>query len=464
MPVESCLIAAWAWNIDGWFILIGSLCGVAAALLGNFLVLRKMSMLGDAISHAVLPGLAIAFLISGSRASVPMFIGALIVGVLTAFFTEWIHRVGKVDEGASMGVVFTSLFALGLVLIVQTADRVDLDASCVLYGDIENAAVKPVVNFLGLGVPPAVRTLSIIMLVNILFVVLFYKELKISSFDPELSTSVGINARIMHYALMVLVAVTAVASFEAVGNILVVAMFIVPPAAAYMLTSKLSYMIWLSVLLAVLAAIIGHLAATQVPGWFGYKSTNTAGMMAVTSGMLLMIAVLFAPKRGVVIRWIQQLYLSHRILADDVIALLYRMHEARRGNGSQSQSSQQATFNYIRETLLANAIALRFVLFRLRFGDQLEFKMGEYQLTEHGIASATQLVRSHRLWEQYLVTSAGLDTTRIHDKAEKLEHFTDRQLRDRLDQSTDQPAADPHGTPIPPEIEHEISNPKRSQK
>ena len=127
----------WTWALDGWITAVGILCAVSASLLGNYLVLRKMSLLGDAITHAILPGLAVAFFISDSRSSLPMFLGAVIVGVLTALFTEWIRGVGRVDEGASMGVVFTSLFALGLVLIVQAADHVDLDPGCVLYGSIE---------------------------------------------------------------------------------------------------------------------------------------------------------------------------------------------------------------------------------------------------------------------------------------------------------------------------------------
>ena len=123
--------------IDTWIVIVGMLAAVSCTLLGNFLVLRQMSMMGDAISHAVLPGLAVAFLVTGARASLTMFIGAAVVGVLTAVFTQWISRFGKVDQGASMGIVFTTLFALGLVLIVQAADHVDLDASCVLYGAIE---------------------------------------------------------------------------------------------------------------------------------------------------------------------------------------------------------------------------------------------------------------------------------------------------------------------------------------
>jgi manganese/zinc/iron transport system permease protein len=286
------------WGLDGWIIVAGVLCAVASALLGPFLVLRRMSMMGDAISHAVLPGLAVAFMITDSRASLPMFIGAAVVGVLTAVFTEWVRSFGKVDEGASMGVVFTVLFAIGLLLVVQAADSVDLDPGCVLYGAIEMTPLDTM-TIVGREIPRVVVTLGSVCLLNLLFVVFFYKELKISSFDPSLSTALGIRSSVMHYLLMTLVAVTAVASFESVGNILVVAMLVVPAAAAYMLTHRLLVMVILSVVIAILSGIFGHLSAIAVPAAFGYQSTNTAGMMAVATGTLFTIAVIFSPKHGI---------------------------------------------------------------------------------------------------------------------------------------------------------------------
>ena len=199
------------YSIDTWIVVVGALAAVACALLGNFLVLRKMSMMGDAISHAVLPGLAIAFLITEARASLTMFIGAAVVGVLTAVFTQWISRFGKVDEGASMGIVFTSLFAVGLLLIVQAADHVDLDPGCVLYGAIEltplDVVWRPVLFGTTLEVPRAALVLAGVTLLNVGFVVAYFKELRISSFDPELATTMGINSNLMHYMLMTLVAV-----------------------------------------------------------------------------------------------------------------------------------------------------------------------------------------------------------------------------------------------------------------
>lgn len=297
--------------IDTWIVIVGILAAVSCALLGNFLVLRKMSMMGDAISHAVLPGLAIAFLVTGARASVTMFIGAAVVGVLTAVFTQWVSRFGKVDEGASMGIVFTTLFAVGLLLIVQAADHVDLDASCVLYGAIEMTPLdvvwRPTILGAVLDVPRAAVVLSIVCAVNLLFVVFFFKELRITSFDSELATTMGINANWMHYLLMTLVAITTVAAFEAVGSIIVIAMLIVPAATAHLLTDRLGVMVILSVILAALAAVLGHISALFVPGWLGFDpavvdATSTSGMMAVMAGVLFAITLFCAPRYGILIK------------------------------------------------------------------------------------------------------------------------------------------------------------------
>jgi manganese/zinc/iron transport system permease protein len=293
--------------IDTWIVVVGALAAVACALLGNFLVLRKMSMMGDAISHAVLPGLAIAFLVTGARASSAMFIGAAIVGLLTAVFTQWISRFGKVDEGASMGIVFTSLFALGLLLIVQAADQVDLDPSCVLYGAIEltplDVVWRPTVFGLTLEVPRAALLLGGATLVNLAFVVGFFKELRIVAFDPALADTLGIRSNWMHYLLMALVAVTTVAAFEAVGSIIVIAMLIVPAATAHLLTDRLWSMVLLSTVFAAAAAVLGHISALIVPGWFGFADTSTSGMMAVVAGFLFLIVLFVAPKYGVWVKW-----------------------------------------------------------------------------------------------------------------------------------------------------------------
>lgn len=294
-------------SFDTWIVIVGALCAVACALPGCFLVLRRMSMMGDAISHAVLPGLAMAFLITGARASFTMFLGAAIVGVLTAVFTQWVSKFGKVDRGAAMGIVFTTLFALGLLIIVRAADHVDLDPGCVLYGAIELTPLDSIVLALPgtnhvVEFPRAVLVVGVALLLNIFFVILLFKELRLSSFDPALATTLGINATLMHYLLMTIVAMTTVAAFESVGSIIVIAMLIVPPATAFLLTHSLSLMIWISAFIALISSVLGHVGALTVPRLLGFEATTTSGMIAAASGLIFilvwMVKLLIARFRG----------------------------------------------------------------------------------------------------------------------------------------------------------------------
>jgi len=440
------ILSQWDWSYDGMIVLAGVLCAVAASLPGNFLVLRRISLLGDAVSHAVLPGLAAAFLITHSRSGVAVLVGAVAAGLLTAVLTEWIRDTGKVDEGASMGVVFTTLFALGLVMIVQAADSVDLDPGCVLYGVLE-ATPLDTVTCGGFDIPRVVLVLGSVVVMNAVFVGLFFKELLISSFDPGLATSEGFSARVLHYLLMVLVAITAVASFEAAGNILVVAMFIVPPATAVLLTTRLSHMILLSACLAAAAAVLGHLSALTVPALFGFRSTSTAGMMSLCSGMIFFAAALFSPQTGVIVTWVRRQRLAMRILSEDMIALLFRLEER--------LPQQSVHMDNLSQGLLTSRLLTRIAVTRQKYRGYLLVTAADgVCLTETGRIAAAAVVRSHRLWESYLVTE-GIDAELIHRQAEKLEHFTDRSLRDRLQIQGSQSDIDPHGSPIPEETDRQ---------
>lgn len=290
-------------SFDTWIVVIGALCAVACALPGCFLVLRKMSMMGDAISHAVLPGLAIAYLITDTRASAPMFIGAALAGVLTALFTQWISRFGNVDRGAAMGIVFTTLFAIGLILIRQAADHVDLDPGCVLYGAIELTPLD-LVPFAGLEIPRAALVNGGALLTNLLIIIILFKEFRLGSFDPAMADTLGFSSKFLHYLLMTMVAVTTVAAFESVGSIIVISMLIVPPATALLLTRKLSTMLVIAVLTALASAILGHLSALTLPPLIGFETTTTSGMIAFASGVIFTLAWLFSPSEGMILkRW-----------------------------------------------------------------------------------------------------------------------------------------------------------------
>jgi manganese/zinc/iron transport system permease protein len=429
----------WIWTLDGPVLLVAVCAAIACALPGTFLVLRRMSMMGDAISHAVLPGLVIAFVVTGTRGSWPMFVGAAVVGVLTAWLTEVVRKGGNVDEGASMGVVFTSLFAVGLVLVNLYGHRADLDPGCVLYGMLETVGNSVAFDAFGIGIPWAAVKLGIVAIVNLLLVVALFKEFRISSFDPALATTVGINATFMHFLLMTMTAVTTVAAFEAVGSILVVAMLIVPAATAHLLTDRLWLLVVLGMIIAVASAVVGHLSAIVIPAWIGLeKSLTVAPMVAVAGGAMLFTAVFFSPGHGVVSKWWHRAMLSIRIAKEDVLATLSREDdrtlpvEAVRGFSSGSSS-------------MALSIALRL----LRRAGQIETRgNGQVVLTETGHAEARRVLRSHRIWETYLAEKMNVAPDHTHGKAHRLEHVSP-DLADKAADELGQPVIDPDGKQIP---------------
>ena len=280
-------IAPWTTNLGsfGWVALMGFFVTAACGLIGTFLILRRMALVGDAISHSVLPGLAIAFLLAKSRSSTAMFLGALGAGIVTTVIIELIHRKSRVKQDAAIGITFSSLFAIGVIIISLFASKVDLDQECVLYGEIAWIA-----NDL-----PAVARMGVVALMVGFLIVLFYKELLISSFDPGLAMSVGINATFVHYSLMAALSAVVVSAFESVGAILVVAMLILPGATASLLSHRLPVIFGLTILHAALSAVLGmHLGI-----WLG---CSLAGAMVVIAAALFLLAWLFSPTRGLISR------------------------------------------------------------------------------------------------------------------------------------------------------------------
>lgn len=279
-----------------------TLAATLCALLGNFLVLRRQALLGDAIAHSVLPGIVIGFLVVGVRAALPMMAGAAAAAALAAMLIEAVRRFGRVEAGASMGVVFTVMFALGVALMEQAAARsVDLDADCVLYGQLEDVMWLAASDWSSLVDPAALAdlprelsTLAGLSAVAALFAVLFHKELKIVAFDPALASTLGIPAGAVQFGLTLFVALAAIGSFEAVGSILVIALLVCPAAAARMLTDRYRIQLGLSVAFGALSAILGYAAAALGPLWLGWDfAFNAAGMIAAASGAILGLAVLF---------------------------------------------------------------------------------------------------------------------------------------------------------------------------
>lgn len=409
--------------------LTGAATNVACALIGCFLVLRRMSMMGDALSHAVLPGLVVAFLISGSTGIVPLFLGAAAVGLLTTFLTQSLHQYARVPSDASMGVVFTTMFAIGVVLVKKYVSGLHFDIACVYEGSLE---LVPFADTL-VGLPRPLFTTLIVLIVNLVVLIVLWKEFKISSFDGNLATTMGFSSTAIHYLLMTLVAVTAVASFEAVGSILVVAMLIVPAATAHLLCDRLAVMVAISAGVGIAASILGYWAAY-------YFDTNIAGMMTVAVGGLYGLAVLFSPQYGICSTLVRNFQMSLRVFREDLLAMLYRVEEL---DASKSLTAAEARAalgsGWLAHLAISNLIRARGIE---KEGDQL-------QLTVQGRSDARQLVRSHRLWETYLVEHLGMPLDHVHEPANRIEHFIDEKLRQELDAELEEKSQDPHGREIP---------------
>lgn len=433
--------------LDTWIVVIGVLCAASCAIPGAFLVLRRQSMMGDAISHAVLPGLAAAFLITASRSSFVMFLGAAVVGVLTAVLTQWVHTAGKVERSASMGVVFTTLFAIGLVMIVRAVEveGVDLDPGCVLYGSIELAPMDTLhLAWLGLDVPRAAVVLAAVLLGNVVIMGVLFKEMTLSSFDPELATSLGFSSRAMHLILMTLVAITTVAAFEVIGSILVIAMLVVPPATARLLTDRLLPMILVAVFVGALSAALGHVSAITVPKWFGFEDTLTSGMMAVAAGMFFGTTALFSPRQGIVNNVLHRRGMSLRIAEEDALGLLFRFAER------DSAPAPDAVAKLLHDETGVTVGRARRVLRRLERTGMIECTADRCALTAKGREHAGAIIRSHRLWESYLAEHMQIPEGHLHDTAMQLEHLTSEAMQERLASGMGHPERDPQGKPIPP--------------
>lgn len=276
------------------------LASMNCALLGNFLLLRRQTLLGDALSHAVLPGIVVAFLVTGSLTILPMTLGALLAALLGAVAIEVVHRGTRLDYGSSMGIIFTTWFALGVVLLEWTEVRgVHLDIDHALYGNLEGI-IWPAAAWsfqAWADLPHESTQMAVVFSINALWLLLFYKELSMVTFDPVFAASSAVSPRILSAMFIVMVALAAVAAFSAVGSLLVVAMFVGPAAAAARFCRRLSGRILLSLFLAAMAAVIGYGVAVLVPTLWGAPSLNAAGMIALCAALIHVVAVFATPQR-----------------------------------------------------------------------------------------------------------------------------------------------------------------------
>ena len=288
-------------------LLIGMLAAIACALPGNFLILRRQALIGDAISHVALPGIVVAFLVTGVISTWPMMIGAAGAAVVAVILIEAIKRLGRIEPGAAMGVTFTALFAGGVLLLEQSdTSQVHLDVQHALYGNLESLIWFAADGWGSLidadklaKLPPELIRMAAAAALIAGLMLVFWRPLKISTFDEGFAGTVGIPTAALSFGLVVAAAIAAVAAFDAVGSIIVIAMFICPPAAARLMTSRLEMQVVWSVIFAIASAIGGYVLAGYGPLWLGSEhAVSAAGMIATMSGLILGLTCLFAPHRA----------------------------------------------------------------------------------------------------------------------------------------------------------------------
>ncbi len=391
-------------------VLVGAVC----AIMGSFLLVKRWALLGDAISHAVLPGVAIAFLLG-----LPFFAGALVTGVLTALGIGFVERHTRLKQDAAMGLLFVSAFASGLAIISRIRSPVDLfhvlfgNVLAVSRGDLALTAVS------GLVVVGAIAFL--------------FKDLLLWAFDPIMAESVGLPVQALHYAMLLLTSLTIVASLQAVGIVLVIAMLIAPPATAILLTDRFHRMVPLATGIGVFAAVVGLYLSY-------YLDVASGATMVLVSAFLFSLAMAFSPKRGLLPRALRRRRAAAEARATDYMKALFE-HPADRPVPAETLAGQ------LRDSPAAAREAARH-LGRLGL---VETHAGGVRLTSEGRRQAAQAVRTHRLWERFLVDRAGVPWEEVHAAADRMEHVSTPAVTEALATAVGAQTTDPHGAPIPTE-------------
>jgi manganese/zinc/iron transport system permease protein len=432
--VERAPDGSWLIGTTDLVVYAAILLGVTCGLLGCFIVLRRQSLLGDAIGHAVLPGVCVGFLAAGTRSTPALLLGALAAGLLAAALIGLLQRTTNLKTGECMGVVFTGFYGIGIVLLKmiqkksQASGQAGLDKF--LFGQIVSIHGGDVL------------WMAAIAAVAVGGVIVFWRRLAVSSFDEAFAFSIGLPVRWIHYLLTGLVTVAIVISIQAVGVVLVSAMLVTPAATAYLLTDRLHRMAVLSALFGAAAGVLGAFFSL-----FG-EDLPTGAFMVLAAAVLFGGAFLFSPRHGLLPR-LHRLWDRRRTTqAENLLRTLYILMERRGKVGPQGDRRFGVhDVAAVRQESPAHVKSLWRLAARRGWVDS--GSPDPIVLTDEGFDEARRVVRNHRLWELFLTQEAHLASDHVHADAEYIEHVLPREVLRRLEQMLDNPTADPHGQPIP---------------
>ncbi|GLR19230.1 iron chelate uptake ABC transporter family permease subunit [Portibacter lacus] len=408
---------------SGWAIramIASSMVGVMCGVIGCFIVLRNMSLIGDALAHAILPGIFISFILVG-YSTIGFFLGSVVAGLFTAFGITWIQHNVKTKNDAAIGIVFTTMFAIGVMGIsyISQGEGVHLDLSDFLFGTTLSIS------------PEDIYITGTVLVFVLASVIIFYRYLFITTFQETIAQTMGISVKMIHYFLMLLLSFAVVSALRSVGVILVVAMLITPASTALLLSNKLKTVIFISAIIGLISANLGLIFSIL------FNTTPGPAMTVVVTGFYI-LAVIFSPKKGLAVKYIRQWKQKKKIEQEDILR-----------QAIKSKDETGTAFSFFSKKLDFSIDKVKKISQSLVKDGLATIKDQNLILNAKGRSMAEDLVRAHRLWETYLVDKVGLTEGQIHDDADEMEHHLSPEFLDEVDHLLGYPATDPHGSPIP---------------
>lgn len=404
------------------------LLGIGASINGTFIFLRKQSLIGDAVAHAILPGICIAFLFSGTKNPLILSLGALVTGWFSIFCINWISKNTKIKEDGAIAIVLSVFFAVGIMLLThiqQTGMGNQSGLDTFLFGKAAAMDKFDVIVF------------ACISLLIISVVLLLKKEFSLIAFDPSFSRSIGKPRNFLDNALNTLTILSIVTGIQAVGVVLMAALLITPPAAARFWTNKLNTMLLLSAMLGSIAGISGAFVSYAAP------NMPTGPWIVMVISLIAIFSFIFAPKKGVFFKFYRQVLHKNRILRENILKFIYK--ELEKIDFQKTFLSQESILN----SKIASGRSIRNALRRLRWEGFLTQGHEGLTLSPEGVIKARRIVKLHRLWELYLTDYLNIAPDHVHDDAESMEHIITPEIERKLEEKLQFPQTDPHQRNIP---------------
>ncbi|MBC8173150.1 MAG: metal ABC transporter permease [Chitinophagales bacterium] len=410
------------------FVVLGMiLLGIGSATIGTFAFLRKRSLTGDAIAHSVLPGVCLAFMIFDTRNLWVLLGGAFVTGWLSIVFVDLITKKSKLKSDAAIGITLSVFFGVGILLLTyiqQTGNAAQSGLNNFLFG--KAAAMSP----------DDIKTMGIVSLILIVAVIIFFKELAAFSFDPDYAKTSGLPVNFLEILLTTLTVLAVAVGIQAVGVVLMAAMLITPSAAAKYWTDNLKKMILLSILFSVIGGITGAYVS------FANNKMPTGPWIVTITSVIAVLSVLFAPKKGVVPKFVIRKRYQNKMLRENILKEMYHLEEKNPGKKIFSVheiSDERGMLSW------NHTFGLKMLLRR----KSIQKENTDFSLTENGRTEGKRITRIHRLWEMYLTQQLNIASDHVHDDAEAIEHIITPEIEKRLIDLLEHPAKDPHEKVIP---------------